>query len=105
MTEEDDERWYVFMIIYIIILVFNIFHDLYCRMKDLENALCEKDMSPLSEESEHFNVIANECRGQVWRQLLKRDDDTVQTLLDEKPVIKNIEQLEVDCQMLIGMPI
>lgn len=72
-------------------------------MKDLEKALHEKDVSPLSEESEHFTVIANECRGQVWRQLLTRDDDTVQTLLDERPVIKNIEQLEVDCQKLIGM--
>lgn len=72
------------------------------RMKDLEKALCEKDMSPLSDESEHFSVIANECRGQVWRQLLTREDDTIQTLLDERPVIKNIEQLEVDCQMLIG---
>lgn len=73
------------------------------RMKDLEKALYEKDMSPLSEESEPFAVIANECRGQVWRQLLIRDDDTIQTLLDEKPTIKNIEQLEVDCQMLIGI--
>lgn len=72
-------------------------------MKDLEKALCEKDMSPLSEEeSENFTVIANECRGQVWRQLLTRDDDTIQTLLDERPIIKNVEQLEVDCQMLIG---
>lgn len=73
------------------------------RMKDLEKALCEKDMSPHSEECEHFNAISNECRGQVWRQLLTRDDDTIQTLLDEKPIIKNIEQLEVDCQMLIGI--
>lgn len=72
------------------------------RMKDLEKALCDKDMSPNSEESENFAVIANECRGQVWRQLLTRDDDTIQTLLDERPIIKNIEQLEVDCQMLIG---
>lgn len=72
-------------------------------MKDLEKALCEKDISPLSDESEHFSVIANECRGQMWRQLLKREDDTIQTLLDERPIIKNIEQLEVDCQMLIGM--
>lgn len=72
-------------------------------MKDLERALCEKDMSPVSEESEHFTAIANECRGQVWRQLLTRDDDTIQMLLDERPIIKNIEQLEVDCQMLIGM--
>lgn len=72
-------------------------------MKDLEKALVEKDMSPLSEESENFNVIANECRGQVWRQLLLREDDTVQMLLDERPVIKNKEQLEADCQMLIGM--
>lgn len=74
-----------------------------CRMKDLEKALCEKDMSPLSEESEHFTVIANECRGQIWRQLLVHDDDTVQTLLDERPIIKNKDQLEADCQMLIGM--
>lgn len=76
-----------------------------CRMKDLEKALCEKDMSPVSVESEHFSVIANECRGQMWRQLLTRDDDSIQTLLDEKPIIKNIEQLEVDCQMLIGIRI
>lgn len=74
-------------------------------MKDLEKALCEKDMSPVSEESEHLTTIANECRGQIWRQLLARDDDSIQTLLDEKPMIKNIEQLEVDCQMLIGMRI
>jgi hypothetical protein len=71
-------------------------------MKDLEKALCEKDISPQSEDSERFTVIANECRGQVWRQLLTRDDDTITTLLDERPIIKNIEQLEVDCQMLIG---
>lgn len=71
-------------------------------MKDLEKALCEKDISPQSEDSEHFTDIANECRGQVWRQLLTRDDDTIPTLLDERPTIKNIEQLEVDCQMLIG---
>lgn len=73
-----------------------------CRMKALEKALREKDESPLSEESEHFTVIANECRGQMWRQLLTRDDDTIQTLLDERPIIKNMEQLEFDCQMLIG---
>lgn len=73
------------------------------RLKDLEKALCEKDMSPLSEESEHFTAIVNECRGQVWRQLLIRDDDTIQTLLDERPVLKNMEQLEVDSQMLIGI--
>ncbi|XP_025424730.1 TBC1 domain family member 23 [Sipha flava] len=80
MLEEDDECW----------------------MKDLEKALCEKDISPQSEDSERFTVIANECRGQVWRQLLTRDDDTITTLLDERPIIKNIEQLEVDCQMLIA---
>lgn len=72
-------------------------------MKALEKALCEKDESPLSDESEHFTAISNECRGQMWRQLLTRDDDTIQTLLDERPIIKNIEQLEVDCQMLIGL--
>lgn len=71
-------------------------------MKDLKKALCEKDISPQSEESEHFTVAANECRGQIWRQLLTRDDDTILTLLDERPIIKNYEQLEVDCQMLIG---
>lgn len=71
-------------------------------MKDLEKALVEKEESPLSDEFEHFNAIANECRGQVWRQLLTHDDDTIQTLLDERPVIKNKERLEADCQMLIG---
>lgn len=80
MSEEEDEGW----------------------MKELEKALCEKDESPLSEESGNFTVIANECRGQMWRQLLIRDDDTIQTLLDERPIIKNMEQLEVDCQMLIA---
>lgn len=76
---------------------------MWCRMEDLQKALCEEDLSPLSEESEHFTVIADECRGQNWRQLLIHDDDTIQTLLDERPVIKNIEQLEIDCQVLIGM--
>ncbi|XP_050423895.1 TBC1 domain family member 23 [Adelges cooleyi] len=81
MSEEEDDQW----------------------MKDLEKALGdEQDLSPVSNESVNFSAIENECRGQVWRQLFMRDDDTIQLLLDEKPVIKNVEQLENDSQMLIA---
>lgn len=77
--------------------------DFFCRIKDLEKGLAEEqELSPISNESDDFNVLENECRGRTWRELLTFEEDTIQTLLDERPVIKNIEQLEEDSQKLIG---
>ncbi|XP_050538037.1 TBC1 domain family member 23 isoform X2 [Daktulosphaira vitifoliae] len=72
-------------------------------IKDLEKALVEgQELSPISNESDDLNALTNDCHGQTWRELLTFEDDTIQTLFDERPVIRNVEQLKEDSQKLIA---